>query len=180
MRSGNSSPTEAGGDRVEPGLDRGSGHAPDGRSERSRVGSAADRHDVVPSRLCDFVRHYSADIVSDWSGRMRALSPAGGLSTATLIDHVPQILTRIADIVESTHTGHDVSLDDLPEMHALDRLDRGFDLDHIVVEYSLLRRVILDRWETAAVVACRRTRRVARGPGLLRRRTRALWCAADA
>ena len=36
----------------------------------------------------------------------------------------------------------------LPKAHAVDRLASGFDLDNIVTEYGLLRRAILDRWES--------------------------------
>jgi len=98
-------------------------------------------------RLCDFLRGNQAHIIEDWSQRVRSLSPARELSRSAIVDHLPEILCRIADRVESTHTGRSVSLGDLPKDHAVDRLGRGFDLDQIVAEYGLLRRCILDLWE---------------------------------
>jgi signal transduction histidine kinase/putative methionine-R-sulfoxide reductase with GAF domain len=99
-------------------------------------------------RLCDFLRGHQAHIIEDWSQRVRSLSPARELSQSVIIDHLPQILRRIADRVESTHPGQSVSLGDLSKVHAVDRLGRGFDLDQIVAEYGLLRRCILDLWES--------------------------------
>ena len=103
---------------------------------------------LARSRLCDFLRGSQDEIIADWMERMRVLSPARDLSDAAIIDHLPRILTRIADIVESVHTGTAVSLGNLAKDHAVDRRGRGFDLDQIVTEYSLLRRSILDLWES--------------------------------
>ena len=99
------------------------------------------------SRLSDFLRTHQAEIVGIWMDRARTLSPAAGLSDAAIVDHLPQILTQIAEVVASAHTGRTVSLGTLPKDHAVDRLGRGFDLDQIVTEYNLLRRSILDLWE---------------------------------
>ena len=79
---------------------------------------------------------------------MRSLSPARELSEAAIVDHFPKILARIAEMVESVHLGTATSLEDFPKDHAVDRLARGFDLDQIVTEYGLLRRSILDLWES--------------------------------
>src|SRR5438093_12876571 len=67
------------------------------------------------SRLSDFLRRRQDEIIADWAQRMRTLSPARELSQAAIVDHLPRILTRIADIVESAHTGSSISLGDLPE-----------------------------------------------------------------
>lgn len=97
-------------------------------------------------RLSDFLRNDHDAIVADWTNRMRALSPAHDLSNSAIIDHLPQILPRIADYVESGQADTPVALGTLPKDHAVDRLARGFDLDQIVTEYGLLRRAILDLW----------------------------------
>lgn len=99
------------------------------------------------SRLSDFLYANQAEIVRLWTERARTLSPTAGLTDAAVINHLPKILTRIADVVASAHTGQAISLGALPEDHAVDRLGRGFDLDQIVTEYSLLRRAILELWE---------------------------------
>src|SRR5713101_1564348 len=100
------------------------------------------------SRLGDFLRGHQNEIVNDWTQRMRALSPARDLTDSAIIDHLPRILKQIADVVESVHTGTQIALGDLPRAHAVDRLSRGFDLDQIVTEYGLLRRSILNLWES--------------------------------
>ena len=98
--------------------------------------------------LWKFLRARQDQIVVDWAQRMRSLSPAHDLSDAAIVDHLPQIVGRIADLIESMHTGETVSLGDLPKDHAVDRLGRGFDLDQIVTEYGFLRRSVLDLWES--------------------------------
>jgi len=97
-------------------------------------------------RLSDFIRTRRDDIVDDWAARVRSLSPARELSQRAIVDHLPLILVRVADVVETAQAGAPVSLGDLPQRHALDRLGRGFDFDQIVVEFNLLRRSILDLW----------------------------------
>lgn len=107
----------------------------------------AFQDNLVP-RLSDFLRQYQTDIMADWSNRIRSLPPARELSERAIVDHLPRILARVADIVESVHTGGQASLEEVPEQHAVDRLQRGFGLDQIVMEYGLLRRTILDIWES--------------------------------
>jgi signal transduction histidine kinase/putative methionine-R-sulfoxide reductase with GAF domain len=98
--------------------------------------------------LWKFLRARQDQIVVDWAQHMRSLSPAHDLSDSAIVDHLPQIVGRIADLIESMHTGKTVSLGDLPKDHAVDRLGRGFDLDQIVTEYGFLRRAVLDLWES--------------------------------
>jgi signal transduction histidine kinase len=105
---------------------------------------------LEPGRLAlwKFLRTRQHQIVVDWAQRMRSLSPAHDLSDSAIVDHLPEIVGRIADLIESMHTGKTVSLGDLPKSHALDRLGRGFDLDQVVTEYGFLRRSVLDLWES--------------------------------
>ena len=104
---------------------------------------------LVP-RLSDFLRLNQSEIIAEWSSQVRSLPPARELSERAIVDHLPGILARIADMVEAVHTGGEVSLEETPKQHATDRLQRGFDLDEIVMEYGLLRRTILDVWEARA------------------------------
>jgi len=110
--------------------------------------------------LSDFIRVHREDIVADWASRVKSLSPAREMSRSAIVDHVPVILARVADMVEAAQTGDAVSLGDLPKRHALDRLGRGFDFDQIVVEFNLLRGAILDLWarEIGAAVDVRELR----------------------
>ncbi len=96
--------------------------------------------------LSDFIRTRRSEIVAEWTNRVRSLSPVRELSDAAIVDHLPQILERVSEMLDATRTGLRVSLDDLPNLHAVNRLGRGFDLDQIVTEFSILRRSILTRW----------------------------------
>ena len=111
------------------------------------VATPSTELDPARSRLSDFLYAHQAEIIALWTQRARKLSPTAGLSDAAVIEHVPVILRRIADVVASAHTGEAVSMGTLPEDHAVDRLGRGFDLDQIVTEYGLLRRALLELWE---------------------------------
>jgi hypothetical protein len=50
------------------------------------------------SRLCDFLRNQQSEIVADWTNRMHAVSPTRGLSNSAIVDHLPRILSRMADL----------------------------------------------------------------------------------
>ena len=99
-------------------------------------------------RLSDFLRENQSEIIAEWSSRVRSLSPARELSERAIVNTLPRILARIVDMVEAVHTGGEASLEEAPKQHAVNRLQRGFDLDEIVMEYGLLRSTILDIWET--------------------------------
>lgn len=98
-------------------------------------------------RLGDFIRSSLDALVVEWTERVRKLSPARELSQPVLVDHLPQILARIADMVEAVHTGVQAQLAEAPKNHAIDRLSRGFDLEEVIKEYSVLRQCVLARWE---------------------------------
>jgi signal transduction histidine kinase/putative methionine-R-sulfoxide reductase with GAF domain len=104
--------------------------------------------DPPRSRLCEFLREHQHEIVADWTRRMRVLSPTRGLPESAIVDHLPQILMRISDMVGSVHTGNTVVLGNLGREHALDRLGRGFNLDQIVTEFALLRQAINEIWQS--------------------------------
>ncbi|WNG22419.1 PAS domain-containing protein [Cystobacter fuscus] len=93
--------------------------------------------------LGSFIREQRARILADWEGAVRQLPYAQGLSQPRLLDHLPDLLDRIANVVETVHTGGESSLDEMPEVHALERLDSGYDLDEVAEEYALLRACIL-------------------------------------
>lgn len=101
-------------------------------------------------RLCDLIRHRTPDIVDAWARRVRTLPPARALPRPVLIDDLHDVLARIADAVESDQCALPGARADAPRAHAIDRLSRGFELDEVIKEYSLLRECILDLWETEA------------------------------
>ena len=74
---------------------------------------------------------------------MRSLPVANPLSARRLIDHMPEVLETIASFTQTAHTGERASMSGPPEVHALDRLDEGFDLAAVTTEYALLRTCVL-------------------------------------
>ncbi|WNG34475.1 PAS domain-containing protein [Archangium violaceum] len=97
-------------------------------------------------RLGAFIREHRSRLLEDWERAVRRLPYAQGLSRPRLLDHLPDLLERIACVVETVHTGEHQTLEQMPEVHALERLDSGFDLDEVAEEYALLRACILQRY----------------------------------
>ena len=97
--------------------------------------------------LPHFLRAHQNEIISSWSLRVRSLSPGRELADSAIIEHLPQILALMADVLESAHSDHPGSLGEFSQVHTLERLHRGFGFDQLVIEYGFLRRAILDRWE---------------------------------
>ncbi len=120
--------------------------------DRARLLHRAHVQDVQPSaeqplRLCDFLQQRQDEILTHWERAVRRLhSEAEPLSDATLRDHIPELLRAIGDVVRTVHEGQPASLEDLPDLHALDRLASGFDLRTAVAELALLRDVALELW----------------------------------
>jgi PAS domain S-box-containing protein len=117
-----------------------------------------------PARLGDFLQQRHEEILALWEQALRALPAARPLSSSTLRDHIPLLLERVAEIVRTVHEPGSVALDDLADLHALDRLETGFDLGGAARELSLLRDVALELWEPYAAGrdACEAVREVRR------------------
>jgi PAS domain S-box-containing protein len=96
-----------------------------------------------PLRLGDFIRKHRAQVLEAWAVQACLLPGVQGLPRPRLMDHLPALLDRIANVVETVHTGEHRTLEECPELHALDRLDAGFDLEQVASEYALLRACIL-------------------------------------
>ncbi len=110
-------------------------------SENATPGTPATR-----LRLCDFIRAHHRLILEEWERAVRLQPCAQGLSRPQLLDHMPELLERVANVVETLHTGEQRGLEDTPETHALHRLDAGFELQEVVGEYALLRTCVLRRY----------------------------------
>lgn len=111
-------------------------------SDRARVEQATPL-------LSRFLRSHQDEIIRVWKERMRTIPQAQELSDSAIVDHLPQILRLAADYMEALDSGRSVSFGDFPDAHALDRLGLGFDIHQVVDEYGLLRRTILDVWESS-------------------------------
>lgn len=102
-------------------------------------------------RLGPFIRHQRGAILAEWERLVRALPIAAELERPALIDHIPDVLERIADLADGISRGEPGELPhDLADTHALERLEEGFDLPQVVAEYAVLRDCIMRQWEEAA------------------------------
>ena len=70
---------------------------------------------------------------------------ARNLDRPALLDHLSEFMEELADYVGELRTGEEVSApDEQPRIHALERLELGYDLAEVVAEYAILRRCITE------------------------------------
>ena len=70
---------------------------------------------------------------------------AAHLERPLLLDHVPEFIDDLAEYIDELRTGHDVAPpEEQPRIHALERLEVGYDLAEVVAEYAVLRRCITE------------------------------------
>src|SRR5439155_3691981 len=98
-----------------------------------------------PRRLADFLRTHRDRILSDWLAAVRRLAPARDLDRPILLDYLPQFLDDLADFIDEVRAGNPATEPEkLPALHALERLEVGYDLADAVEEYAILRQCIID------------------------------------
>src|SRR5919201_585066 len=98
-----------------------------------------------PRRLADFLREHSEEILAHWEREVRQVAAARNLDRPMLIDHLPEFLEDLADYVGEVRTGRTVPPpEEHPQVHALERLEVGYDLAEVVAEYAILRRCITE------------------------------------
>ncbi len=97
-----------------------------------------------PRRLADFLREHRDEILAHWEGQVRKIRAARTLDRPALIDHLPEFLEELAEYVGEIRTGHEPAVPQRPRIHALERLEVGYDLAEVVAEYSILRRCITE------------------------------------
>jgi hypothetical protein len=89
----------------------------------SSPGVASNPH---VSRVAALVRRNGDRILSEWALAAGALPSAAKLERHELVDHVPPMLHRIAELAESLASGATVSPPrDLAGVHARERLENG-------------------------------------------------------
>ncbi|NOK22401.1 PAS domain-containing protein [Corallococcus carmarthensis] len=102
------------------------------------------RSEPRPS-AAEFLRANHDALLTDW--QQAVFEHLGGEAQAHppwLIDHLPELLSTLADAVELGPAAMDERLE---VAHAAARLDEGFNLGEVAHEYALLRRCILHRLE---------------------------------
>ena len=88
------------------------------------------------------------EILSAWCDRVQEEHiPPAGLSRKEIVDHFPEILEEIAELVGLPQSDRADRLKRWGYAHALHRLTRGYDLDQVIQEYRLLREAIAEAWE---------------------------------
>lgn len=113
-------------------------------------------------RLSDFIRQNRPVITEEWQAFARTLRPAADMTDLQLADHIDQILTFIADDIETHQTvgeqfdksqGHKDAQAHTPDTaaqsHATIRHNDGFDVVEMVAEYRALRASVTKLWARA-------------------------------
>lgn len=92
-----------------------------------------------------WLRENRERILQAWLGAARAGPRGRPVDRARLLNHLPQLLDLIAQSEEAlqSHAGP-VDMEELGTVHALERLDEGYDLRDVAAEYGLMREVILE------------------------------------
>ena len=93
--------------------------------------------------IAEFIRSHPQEIIADWTRRVARLPGEASLSPPALVDHLPDLLVRMADWIDERSAENTGQEQRLASPHALQRLGLGFELRQIVAEYSLLRSSVL-------------------------------------
>jgi len=98
-----------------------------------------------PRRLADFLRERREEILDHWERQVRSVAAARNLDRPVLLDHLPQFIDDLAEYVGEVRTGVELPPpEELSRIHALERLEVGYDLAEVVAEYGILRRCITE------------------------------------
>jgi len=114
-------------------------------------------------RLSKFIRRNRAPIIEAWEQFARKLKPSADISALELTDHIDEILTFVADDIETVQTAGEQrdksegkaaprgdGTETAAQIHATLRHDIGFDIVEMVSEYRALRATITRLWHRAA------------------------------
>ena len=104
--------------------------------------------------LSEFIQGHVEDILAEWQRFARTMPGSIGLDRAGLRDHVDGLLRTVAREMETqpvrasprADLNRDVPANTAAQMHALQRLDEGFDINEIVAEYCALRSAVIGLW----------------------------------
>lgn len=111
------------------------------------VSSTQASSQAGPRELAEFIRIHRDEIVAEWEHVVREPLSARDLNRLALLDHIPELLGCIAEMADQLGEGQQAYLPvHLAEMHAVERLEEGFDLDQVIAEFSALRDCIVRMW----------------------------------
>src|SRR4051794_28472397 len=98
----------------------------------------------VGSPVAQVIRRLAHVIIGHWQEAARELPPAGNLPDPILRDDVPDVLEAIAARLEAAEVYEPEEQQHAAREHAVQRLSIGFELAHVLMEYGILRRCILE------------------------------------
>ncbi len=116
-------------------------------------------------RLADFILASVEPILVEWESFARAIWPDAKAEPRVLRDHAGDILLAMAGDMKSAQTGMEqsdksrgggqagagsVRVDGASDVHALGRVESGFDLLGVVAEYRALRASVIRLWRESA------------------------------
>ncbi len=116
-------------------------------------------------RLADFILANVEPILTEWEVFARSIGAGERLDQLTLRDHAGQILQATARDMKSAQTPTEQdkkskgepqpgqasdALDGASDLHAIDRLNLGFDMLEVMSEYRALRASVLRLWHESA------------------------------
>lgn len=96
--------------------------------------------------LAALVQSERAPLLVNWRRQVRELPSARHLDTPTLNDHIPNLLTELAEALakNSNQTIPEALVEESAQTHGKQRLTDGFDIEEVVAEYNILRGCIHD------------------------------------
>jgi two-component system phosphate regulon sensor histidine kinase PhoR len=104
-------------------------------------------------RLAELIQRDCDRLLQNWRIEIRRLPAARDLDVPTLNDHIPELLTELAQALYAGHTESvlDVELDKSPKIHGIQRLRDGFDIGEVVAEYNILRETLHSLADSAGI-----------------------------
>ena len=106
----------------------------------------------IPRHLAELIRSRRDEIVRRWEAGVRELPHAHALDRPRLIDHIPELLDHIAQMTEELAAGARPHLPKaMSERHAVERLEEGFDVFEVIGEFEVLRDVMFEILDDAAI-----------------------------
>jgi len=97
-------------------------------------------------RLAAIIRQNRTELLKQWRDQIRELPSARHLDTPTLNDHIPDLLTDLANALQfgSDKTIPEAISEGGPSAHGRQRVNDAFDIEEVVAEYNILRGCIHD------------------------------------
>jgi signal transduction histidine kinase len=95
--------------------------------------------------LSQALRERVDSIMRQWEQAVRhALPAANRLNVEQLRDHLPLVLRVLADVLGADVPRQNSRLEEEPVQHGIDRFDQDFNIQELIIEYRLLRRIAFE------------------------------------